>query len=270
MENEKNYVFFDLETNGLDYITTGIMQISMIDKNGNVILNQYVYPFDNRIDGTAIHGIDEEKLILNNAISTPDLCVLIRKILREIYGRADIYLVAYNNFGYDQIILENNFKICNIKIPNNWYFSDMYPVVKELYPDIKPNFKLKTVFEKLCGVDNSINFHCSLGDTTCLFYIFKLIEKADKLHLFDKHTRGSLTDGMILKSGIVTLNGYSRAINLESKGVKNIGDFYELFKKHESNNEYFEMFLRNKMGIYSNFYINNLIKQINIINHFIS
>lgn len=264
----QNYVFFDLETNGLDYITTGIMQMSMIDKDGNLLLNQYVYPFDNRIDGTKIHGIDEDKLVLNKAISTLDLCMLVRKILKEKYGRSKIYLIAYNNFGYDQIILENNFKISNIKIPSNWIFSDMYPVIKEIYPDIKPNFKLKTVFEKLCGVDDSINFHCSLGDTTCLFHIFKLIEKADKLYLFDKYARDSLTDSRILNSDILTLNGYSKAINFESKGVKTIGDFHELFKKYDSNNEYFELFLRNKMGIYSNFYINNLIKQINIINHF--
>jgi DNA polymerase III epsilon subunit-like protein len=264
----QNYVFFDLETNGLDYITTGIMQMSMIDKEGTVLLNQYVYPFDNRIDGFTIHGIDENKLVLNKAISTVDLCLKVRQILKEKYGRSKVYLVAYNNFGYDQIILENNFKISNIKIPSNWVFSDMYPVIKELYPDIKPNFKLKTVFEKLCGVDNSINFHCSLGDTTCLFHMFKLIEKADKLNLFDKYARESLTDGMILKSDIVTLIGYSKGINFEVKGIKTIGDFHQLFKKYESNNEYFEIFLRNNLGIYSMFYINNLIKQINIINYF--
>ena len=51
MDNIKNYIFYDLETNGLDYYTTGIMQISMLDFNGNLILNQYVYPYDKRIDG---------------------------------------------------------------------------------------------------------------------------------------------------------------------------------------------------------------------------
>ena len=40
-EMGKNYVFYDLETNGLDYYTTGIMQISMIDVDGYVLLNQY-------------------------------------------------------------------------------------------------------------------------------------------------------------------------------------------------------------------------------------
>ena len=31
MEKEKNYVFYDLETNGLDYYTTGIMQMTILD-----------------------------------------------------------------------------------------------------------------------------------------------------------------------------------------------------------------------------------------------
>ena len=59
MQNKSNYIFFDLETNGLDYYTTGIMQITMIDINGIVMLNQYVYPFDKRIDASHIHGITE-------------------------------------------------------------------------------------------------------------------------------------------------------------------------------------------------------------------
>ena len=47
--DHKNYVFYDLETNGLDYYTTGIMQITMLDIDGNILLNQYTYPYDNRI-----------------------------------------------------------------------------------------------------------------------------------------------------------------------------------------------------------------------------
>ena len=90
----KNYIFYDLETNGLDYYTTGIMQITMIDYNGNVLLNQYTYPYDNRIEGSNIHGIDEEKLVSNNAVSTLDMCLLMKKILREKYGREIIYLIG--------------------------------------------------------------------------------------------------------------------------------------------------------------------------------
>ena len=85
--DHKNYVFYDLETNGLDYYTTGIMQITMLDIDGNILLNQYTYPYDNRIDGTAIHGIDKEKLEYNNAVSTSELFILMKNILRAKYNR---------------------------------------------------------------------------------------------------------------------------------------------------------------------------------------
>jgi DNA polymerase III alpha subunit (gram-positive type) len=145
----KNILFYDLETNGLDYYTTGIMQITILEKNGNILINEYVYPFDKRVDGCAIHNITEETLKINNAIETNELLVKMKNIIREKYNRESVYLIAYNNFGYDQNILENNFKVCNIKMPLNWYFIDLFPIIKEMFPNMQPNYKLKTIYEHL-------------------------------------------------------------------------------------------------------------------------
>lgn len=265
MQNNKNYIFYDLETNGLDYYTTAIMQITILDINAEIILNQYVYPYNNKIEGTNIHGIDEKKLIDNNAIKTDDLCILIKKLIRNIYNRNEIYFIAYNNFGYDQIILENNFKVCNIKIPNNWYFIDLYPMIKELYPTIKPNYKLKTVFENICGIDETINFHCSLADTKCLYKIYKKIE--NKYDFFIKYTRSLLQSDQIYYSPISSLNGYHSNMMFERKNINTIGDMYTIFKNCEYNNDKFEIYLRNNIGIYSNYLINNVIKQLNAIKY---
>ena len=262
---KNNYLFYDLETNGLDYYTTGILQICIIGSNGNTILNQYTYPFDNRIEGTEIHGIDKNKLIENNAIETNEMLIEMKKRIRNIYGRDDVYLIAYNNFGYDQIILENNFKKQGIRIPNNWYFIDLYPIVKELY-DIKPNYKLSTVFKHICGDDPSINYHCALADTTCLYKIFNKINSG--YDIFAKYTRGGLLNGNILSSPVTSINGYNNKFNFESKGILKIDDVYMIFKQNNCDNIKFENYLRNTLGIYSNFYINNLIKQINIIHYF--
>jgi DNA polymerase III epsilon subunit-like protein len=265
-EIEKNYVFYDLETNGLDYYTTGIMQISMIDVNGNVLLNQYVYPFDNRIDCSAIHGIDEQKLINNNAISTIELCELIKRVLREKYERDNIYLVAYNNFGYDQIILENNFKITGIKMPGNWFFVDLYPIIKEVYPDLKPNFKLATVFKSLCKEnDDDIQYHCALADTTCLYKIYNVLRMQN--YDFLRYTRSLLHSDLINDSPIMTLNGYHIAMKLEDKNIKTIGDLYYLFQKVEYKDANFEDCLRTAYNIYSKYGISNMIKHMKIIKH---
>jgi DNA polymerase III epsilon subunit-like protein len=266
MQNKsKNYIFYDLETNGLDYYTTGIMQITMIDIDGNVLLNQYCYPYDNRIDGTHIHGIDEKKLVDNNAIQTVDLCILIKNIIRSIYDRQDVYLIAYNNFGYDQIILENNYKKCNIKLPNNWYFIDLFPIVKEIYPNIKPNYKLSTVYEVLCENNGPINYHCALQDTMCLYEIYKKI--ANNEYMFGKYTRSLLQSDKINNSPISSLNGTHSSMLFDVKDIHTIGDMYNIYKINNYDDEQFQKYLKTKLCIYNNYYINNITKQISVINY---
>ena len=265
-ESDKNYVFYDLETNGLDYYSTGILQMTMLNYGGNILLNQYTYPFDNRIDGYDIHGIDENKLIQNNAISTVDLCTLIKKNIRDNYGREDIYFVAYNNFGYDQIILENNFKTCNIKIPDNWYFIDLLPIVRKLYKNIKPNYKLKSVYEYFMGKDEIINFHCSLADTQCLYKIFIKIENEIKeKYILSRYTRPLLNNPKIFISQLTTLNGYSDGMFFDAKGIYNIGDLYNIFSKLNYNIYDFDDYMQTVFNIYNNYYRKNLVKQIEAI-----
>jgi len=265
-ENNKNYIFYDLETNGLDYYTTGILQITILNYNGNLLLNQYTYPFDNRIEGYDIHGIDENKLIQNNAINTVDLCTLIKKIIRDNYGRTDIYFIAYNNFGYDQIILENNFKVSNVKIPDNWYFIDLFPIVKELYKNIKPNYKLKSVYEYFFGKDENINFHCSLADTICLYKIFiKLEKEIERKYILSKYTRPLMNSNKIFSTSISTLNGYSDGMLLNAKNIYNIGDLYGVFTKLNYNISDFEDYMEIVLNIYSNYYRKNMVKQIEAI-----
>jgi DNA polymerase III epsilon subunit-like protein len=256
-----NYIFYDLETNGLDYYTTGIMQISILNIKGEVLLNQYTYPYDNRIDCSDIHGIDEKKLVDNNAITTVELCENIKQVLRKHYGREDIYFIAYNNFGYDQIILENNFKICGIKMPYNWFFIDLFPIIKELYPNFKPNHKLKTVYENMFKKDDSITFHSSLDDTRCIYNIFMNIK--DIYNILPKYTRPLLHSIDINRAPISSLYGYHDSMQLQKKNINTIGDMYKIFQ----NNINFEEYIRDKYGLYSKFYINNMIKQLNIIKH---
>ena len=283
--DHKNYVFYDLETNGLDYYTTGIMQITMLDIDGNILLNQYTYPYDNRIDGTAIHGIDKEKLEYNNAVSTSELFILMKNILRAKYNRENVYLIAYNNFGYDQNILENNFKHVNIKMPQYWYFTDLFPIIKELYPSMSPNRKLATVFEQICGKDETINFHCALADTKCMYNIFKKLEanfKNSKKRTFNeedplpklllsdlltKYTRPALQSYEIFNASLIPITGYNPYMKFENKNIYNIGDVYNIFKLNNYNNQDFESYMRNIVGIYSNYFLSNLIKQLNVIKH---
>ena len=121
-----NYIFYDLETNGIDVLNNAIMQMTIIDKEGQILLNEYVYPYDGIIDATHVHGIDEKKLRENDALQLNELVVLIKKVLKEKYNREDIIWVAYNNFGFDQMVLEMSFKKINARSPENWYFMDLH------------------------------------------------------------------------------------------------------------------------------------------------
>ena len=259
---ENNYVFFDLETNGLDYYKTSILQITIINYQGKILLNQYAFPFDNRIECSEIHGIDENKLNNEHALNHIDLCVLIKNVIRNNFDRNNVYFIAYNNFGFDQIILENYFRVSNIKIPINWYFIDLYPIIKELYPEMKPNYKLSTVYKNICNSKN-VNFHCALEDTLCLYEIFSSINISNEL--LKKYTRSLITSYEILSSPISSLNGYNKYINFQNKNIKTIGDLYNIFKNKDYNNEEFEIYLKDKLNIYSNYYLKNIMKQINTI-----
>jgi len=262
---QKNILFYDLETNGLDYYTTGIMQITILDITGTILLNEYVYPFDKRIDGTEIHHITEETLRINNAIETPELLVRMKNVIRDKYNRDPVYLVAYNNFGYDQNILENNFKVCNIKMPLNWLFIDIFPIIKEMFPDMKPNYKLKTIYENLfCPTDN-LDFHSSLTDTKCLYEIYNAIKDID--YLIEKYTRPSITNKDYMNLAICTFRGYNRYMELEIKKINTIGDMYNLFKNVNFDKNAFDFYLRNSAGIYSNYFINDTIKQLNFMKY---
>lgn len=264
---KENFIFYDLETNGLDHYTTGIMQITLLDSNGNIFLNEYVYPFDKRIDGTFIHGIDEKKLIEKNAINTDELLIKLINIIHNKYNNEKVFLIAYNNFGYDQIILENNFKIYNMYLPDNWYFIDIYPIIKDLYPNMKNNYKLSTVYENLCEKKNEIEFHTSLSDTLCLYKIYKIIENNDTL--FMKYVRCSFHNHNILKSSLYTFYGFNKKIPFEKYNIHCIGDLYEKYKNMNFNKESYELYLKNELNIYSHSIVNNIIYQLDLIQHLI-
>jgi phage-related protein len=63
------------------------------------------------------------------------------------------------------------------------------------------------------------------------------------------------------------MQGYNKSINFEGKNINTIGDMYNIFKSCNFNDNCFELYLRNNLNIYSNFYVNNIKKQLNIIHY---
>ena len=264
--DNKIYVFFDTETNGLDPIKTSIMQLAALTLDGESILNQYVKPFDGRIEGTFIHGIDKKKLDDNNAVDIAEMCIILKNRLRDLYGRSDIYFIAYNNFGYDQHILENNFKVAGVRIPDNWFFVDLFPIIKEIDKTL-PNYKLKTVYETLCDEDDeNIDFHCASGDTKCLYKIYEKL-KYKIIPLIPKYTRSLLSTPAIQKCNISTISGYHVNSRLEERKICKISDLYIKFKEFNYEKPGFNNYLLNGLGLKNGFARNNMFQNLNMIKY---
>jgi len=258
-----NYLIYDLETNGVNVLDNSIMQMTIIATDGNILLNEYIYPFDGKIDAVHVHNIDEKKLRENNALTLEQLCCQIKKIVRENYGRNDITWVAYNNFGFDQIVLERGFKLVNNRMPDNWYFMDVMPLVRSKYPDIKPNYKLATVYEYLIGIKEGINYHNSLDDCMCLLEIF--IKCFEHYNDFHKYTRDQLYGVNIFQNKLSKLLYYNKYMNFEFHGIKNIGDLHKLYKTLNYDIDLLKNYLKNELGVKNGFYASNIVKQIDSI-----
>ena len=259
-----SYVVYDLETNGVNVLNNSIMQMSVIATDGQVLLNEYVYPFDGIIDAVDIHKIDEKKLKDNNALNLDELCCMIKKVIRDKYGRNSVTWVAYNNFGFDQIVLERGFKLVNNRMPDKWYFMDLMPLIKDKFKNIKPNYKLSTVYSNLINSTNTdINYHSSLDDSLCLLEIF--IRCMEFNNDFMNYTRDKLHSIDILKNRLTKLLYYSDSMNFEFHNINTIGDLYNLYKSIGFNIDEFKIYMKDELDVTNGFYVNNIVSQINSI-----
>lgn len=256
-------LYYDFETNGVNTLECAVLQMSVVNENGELILDQYLYPYDGKIDATEIHGIDENKLKEKKAISSDDFFKLMKEKIRGLYGDRKIYWVAYNNFGFDQIVFEAHLKRLGEEVPENWLFVDLYPFMKEIYPNIKPNYKLKTVFEYLCGKDESIQYHSASDDTLCLYKMMKKIKNTSTL--FEKYCRNALSNKKVMEDPISNIQGYMTKYNYEKVGIHKIGDLYQIYKVLNFENEKMKEYLKNDCKIYTDFYIRQKVQQLNII-----
>lgn len=84
-------VSFDLETTGFDSKSDEILQISLIDGNGNILLNSYVKPYRKTEWKYAqrVHGISPD-----DVKDAPHLHTLL-PLIRKIFNDAQL-LVSYN------------------------------------------------------------------------------------------------------------------------------------------------------------------------------
>lgn len=277
---EKHIIYFDLETNGnRPFYKSAIMQIALDCEHLKIHKNIYVQPYDGIIGATDIHQIDEAKLKEEKAITSKELV----EYLVNTFSKSSVkyYFLAYNNFGFDQNVLENHFQFHKIKVPQNWFFVDIMPYIQRYYPDIRKNggYKLSNVYHLLSNKSDNkstIQFHTAHDDVYCLSEICKSVNPLKEK--ISAYIRGSYTNKMILLSPISSIAGYAHFFNLEQNDIKQIQDLYAKYISFSKNkgkrsisgelkddrSELFKTYLKTKIGIYSEFYLNKITEQMEI------
>ena len=198
--NDKKIKFciYDTETTGLDVLTESILEMAFIDyDSGKKIYHEYIYPSNcKKITNSFIHKIDETVLKEKNALSIEDALNKLNQVFQQFYEDSLIILVAHNNFGYDQLILESEYQRINKNICKNVLFFDTLPFFRKIFPDLN-SYKLGNIYNHYFkNNDNSGDFHTATYDTICLYNIFKyaLSKLKSKKILADcKYLRASLS-----------------------------------------------------------------------------
>jgi len=268
LKEADHLIYFDLETNGnRPFYKSAIMQMAFDAPHLNIKKNIYVQPYDGIIGATEIHQIDEKKLKDENAITSKEL---LEYLVATFSKTNDVYyFLAYNNFGFDQNVLEHHFRVHKMKVPQNWFFVDIMPYIQRYYPDIRKNggYKLSNVYELLCKdkskKSSAIEFHTAHDDVYCLQEVCKSVNPLrSKLH---PYIRGAYTNRGILLSPISAIAGYAHFFKLEENSIHRIQDIYMEYDKVNKKSDLFKKYLKEKIGIYSEFYLNKIVEQIEII-----
>ena len=288
-EKEQVLIFFDLETNGKrPFYQSAIMQLGLYDSrkndsdgmiNRSAIQNIYVRPYDGIVGATEIHGISAETLEKENAITSSEMIDHLITTYSPSSKKEYIF-IAFNNFGFDQNVLEHHFHHHGLHVPNNWIFADIFPYISQYYPQLRADggYKLENCYKKICcgaatagGVGDlgDINFHTATDDVLCLARLYYQVVKtgAEKKRFQSAFMRGSYTMGTIVQSPVSTIAGYANFFKLEEKGMTTVGDLYAKFRELGASGDSFRNFIKEKMGIYSTFYQGKIVEQFEIIHH---
>lgn len=172
-------LFFDLETTGVKFWRNGIHQIGgIVDIDGHEAER-----FDIRLAPNPAATIEQEALDVAGVTLEQ---VQSYQPMNKFDKRDKMYLVGYNNAGFDNSFLRALFQQCGDKYFGSWFYPncmDVYVMVTPFLMGVRndmENFKLMTVARTMGIEINEDKLHDATYDielTRDIFY--KIINKMD-------------------------------------------------------------------------------------------
>lgn len=183
------YLFYDLETTGVSYIRNGVHQLAGIyveDRKVIDTINLNIQPHPKcEIEDEAlkVSGVAREDLATYIPMEKAYLTFLhfLGRYVNKFDKKDKIYLVGFNNRGFDDKFLRRFFEYNGDQYFGSWFWADSLDVMVLAAYALRSvrtqmeNFKLETVAAK-CGVPfDPAKAHDALYDVGVTMKIFNLI-----------------------------------------------------------------------------------------------
>lgn len=164
-----NIVCFDCETTGLDKVNDEVLQLSIIDGEGNTLMNQYFKPehVTEWPNAEAVNHISPE--MVKNCPTFREKVPEINQIFKD----ADL-IVSYNGNAFDIPFLENH----GVTIPPDKETFDVmlnYAPMHGTWNNKYQNFKWEKLVNCADHYGYQFNAHDSLEDTRATLYCYAYV-----------------------------------------------------------------------------------------------
>ncbi|MGM0440022.1 MAG: putative quorum-sensing-regulated virulence factor [Chlamydiota bacterium] len=193
-------IIYDTETTGPKPLTDRIIELSGYDPTSGKVFSSLCNPKRSiPAPATKVHHISDKD------VKDAPPFKKVSEIFRQFVGEKAL-LVAHNNAGFDQVILNQECQREEVSIPQGWMFFDTLTWLRIFHPGLT-SYKQQDLCQKY-GVDPG-NAHRASDDTIALENIWSKIEPRKSLLEAYHYMR---TEILVAHKYITSLTSFEKAV----------------------------------------------------------